>query len=110
VHRQRTEPMIGQRDSEHCEGDIPRKNDGDKPPGDDIPPRETDQRRENIQPISRRIEQLAEARDLVEPPREKAIQKIGDTRDDENEEGEGVPLGNNEVQKDWNKRKSEETQ
>src|SRR5690606_3533791 len=87
-------------DPEDEQQHVPADDDRDEPPRHDSPDGESDERREDEEPVRGGIEQLSKPRDLVEPSRKDPVEKVGEARDHEHDEGEHVLAHDDEHEED----------
>ena len=77
VHRQRLVSVPTDDSKTDSEDDVPADDQGRDPPGNEIPDHECDQGGEDVQPIGRRIEQLAQLAVLPEEAGKFAVRPVG---------------------------------
>ena len=81
----------------HQQHQFPRQQCRGQPERQDLAPGETDQGGEDVEPVGRRVEEPAEAADLVPAPGELAVQIVADTAQREHEQRPAVALGASEL-------------
>ena len=78
VNRQRGVSTGLQRRDQQGDHHLATQQDDHQPPGDDLPQRQADEHREDVEPVGDRVEHLAQSRRLVPAPGEEAVQPVGE--------------------------------
>ena len=110
MHWQGTVSVMADNQKQRCSEDLAGDENRDQPPGDDLAPGQAEQGGQDVEPVCERVEQLADARDLVVVTGDLSVEIVAHAREHQDQQGPVVLVGQDEPQEDGNADQSQHGQ
>ena len=100
VDRQRGVAAAAQDRQQRGDEDLATEQDDDEPPRDDVAHGQAEQRRQDVEAVGRRVEQLAQRRDLAVAAGDLAVEVVGEAGDHQQHQGPAVVVGQDQPEEE----------